>query len=134
MYNDKIYQLAKKYDIPESAVDESIIPLLIAMDKIVDSTNALTEKVKGSIHTHQHYYDKGKPLDIFFARWGWGVWAFLGLVILSFLLMFFSENRQKLEKLESIMQYNDSTQTYFIDSRFYKVVNRENQKGIFLKP
>ncbi|MDF7821846.1 hypothetical protein P1X15_29795 [Runella sp. MFBS21] len=134
MYNQKIHEFAKKYDIPESAFDESIIPLLVAMDKVIDSTNGLTEKVKGSIHNHQHFYDKGKPLDIFFARWGWGVWVFIGMLIIAFLLMYFSENRRKLEKLESVMQYNDSTRTYFIDSKFYKVVNRNNKKGVLINP
>ncbi|WP_028523254.1 hypothetical protein [Runella limosa] len=134
MYSQKIHELSKKYDIPESKIDESIIPLLITLDSVVSSTNSLTEKIKGSITTHQHYYDKGKPLDIFFARWGWGVWCFLGMLIVAFLLMFFSENRRKLEKLESVIQYNDSTQTYFIDSKFYKVVNRGNQKGVLINP
>lgn len=133
MIKDKVY-FAQKYGVPERDIVPEFLPIYIAFDHLQDQQNRVVDKIKGSVHTHQHYYDKGKPLDIFLARWGWGVWAFIGMLIVAFLLMFYSENRRKLEKLESVMRYNDSTQTYFIDSQFYKVINKDGQKGVVLNP
>lgn len=133
MQKDKVY-FARKFGVAEKDIVPEFLPILIVSDQVVDSTNALIEKVKGSIHTHQHYYDKGKPLDIFLARWGWGVWAFIGMLLVSFLIIYFSETRQKLERLESVMKYDQTQGTYFIDAQYYKIVNDKNSKGIIIKP
>ncbi|AEI52113.1 hypothetical protein [Runella slithyformis] len=133
MQKDKVY-FARKFGVAEKDIVPEFLPVLIVSDQLAESTQALIEKVNGSITTHQHFYDKASPWAVFMNRWGWGAWAFLGLVIFSFLLMFFSTNRQKLAQLESVMIYNDSTKTYFIDRRFYKVVNTKSKKGIELIP
>ncbi len=132
--NDKISELSKKYDIPESAVDESIVPLLLAMDRNTEACRELTQRVKASVHTHQHYYADTPPLTAFLIRWGWGVWVFTLLVFSALFFYILSENRKKLERLESVIQYRDSTDTYFIDRRFYKVINTRERKGIEFTP
>jgi hypothetical protein len=134
MMNDKIRELSKKYDIPESAVDESIVPLLLAMERNTEVCRELTQRVQASVHTHQHYYADTPPLTAFLVRWGRGVWVFVLTVFTALFFYILSENRKKLERLESVIQYRDSTDTYFIDRRFYKVVNTPERKGIEFTP
>lgn len=133
MKKDKVY-FAQKYGVPERDIVPEFLPVYIAFEQVSEQQQKFIDKVKGSIHTHQHYYDKGKPLDIFLARWGWGVWGFIGMLLVTFLIIYFSDTRQKLERLESVMKYDQTQGTYFIDAQHYKVVNDKNTKGIIINP
>lgn len=129
MEKDKVY-FAKKFGVAERDIAPEFLPLLQAFDAVNEQNQSLTEKLKGSLVTHQHQYENTPPLTALLVRWGWGVWVFSIAVFLAFFFYILSENRKKMERLESVIQYSDSTNTYFIDQRFYKTVNSKEKKGI----
>ena len=129
MEKDKVY-FAKKFGVAERDIAPEFLPLLQAFDAVNEQNQSLTEKLKGSLVTHQHQYENTPPLTALLVRWGWGVWVFSITVFLAFFFYILSENRKKLERLESVIQHSDSTNTYFIDQRFYKTVNSKEKKGI----
>lgn len=129
MEKDKVY-FAKKFGVAERDIAPEFLPLLQAFEAVNEQNQSLTEKLKGSLVTHQHRYENTPPLTALLVRWGWGVWVFSITVFLAFFFYILSENRKKLERLESVIQYSDSTNTYFIDRRFYKTVNSKEKKGI----
>lgn len=129
MEKDKVY-FAKKFGVAERDIAPEFLPLLQAFDAVNEQNQSLTEKLKGSLVTHQHRYENTPPLTALLVRWGWGVWVFSITVFLAFFFYILSENRKKMDSLESVIQYSDSTNTYFIDRRFYKTVNSKEKKGI----
>lgn len=133
MEKDKVY-FAKKFGVAERDIAPEFLPLLQAFDAVNDQNLSLTEKLNGSLVTHQHLYENTTPLVALMIRWGWGVWVFAITVFLASFLYILSENRKKLERLESVIQYRDSTDSYFIDRRYYKVINTPERKGIEFTP
>ena len=129
MEKDKVY-FAKKFGVAERDIAPEFLPLLKAFDSVNEQNQSLSEKLKGSLTTHQHRSENTSPLTALLVRWGWGVWVFAIIIFLAFFFYILSENRKKLERLESVIQYSDSTHTYFIDRRFYKTVNSKEKKGI----
>lgn len=129
MEKDKVY-FAKKFGVAERDIAPEFLPLLQAFEAVNEQNQSLTEKLKGSLVTHQHRYENTPPLTALLVRWGWGVWVFSITVFLAFFFYILSENRKKMDSLESVIQYSDSTNTYFIDRRFYKTVNSKEKKGI----
>lgn len=121
---DKIkFEFAKKFNLSENSIDESIIPILLALDENTKANNALNSKIKGSIKTVN--YNNSKV-------------AFIGnlsiytipvlIVCISLIIVWWgwiyqqthTIKYQNLERLENIIQVKNDE--YFIPKEKYKVI------------
>ena len=149
------FKIAQRYKISETEIDESVLPIFVSLmqtekfigeqveknQKSVASALAeysktneqLSQKIKGSITTHQ--YAGTHWLTAFTLRWGWGFWVLLLLALLPIFWLIYKEGMSKGEKyeaLEKIIQYDPITNQYFIDAKDYQVRNNKAFQGIII--
>lgn len=133
MEKDKVY-FARKYGLAERDIAPEFLPLLIAFDDVNEQNRELADKIRGGMvtNTHEHYYEGMTPLSALLLRWGWVPPLFFLLITGACLAYLFSSDRTQLQRLESVVQYNDSTSTYRISAGKYKLVKEAGFKGIYL--
>lgn len=117
------FELSQKYGISENSIDESIIPILLALDENTKANNALTSKIKGSIKTVS--YNNSKVAFI----GNLSIYAIPVLVAcISLIIVWWgwiyqqthNIKYQNLERLENIIQVKNDK--YFIPNDKYKVI------------
>lgn len=91
---------AQRFKLPESAIDESILPILLALDDNLEASKRIADKVKGSIiHENNYYYN---PLSAWI---GMSAKFFFPSVAICFIgLLIFWGIRNKQENEEKLMQ------------------------------
>lgn len=117
------FELSQKYGISENTIDESIIPILLALDENTKANTALTSKIKGSIKTVN--YNNSKVAFI----GNLSIYAIPVLIVcISLIIVWWGWTYQQthtikyqnLERLENIIQVKNDE--YFIPKEKYKVI------------
>jgi hypothetical protein len=86
---------AQRFKLPESAIDESILPILLALDENTEVCKKLTEKIKGSIVNQQNYYYN--PLSAWFGMSAKFFFPSVTVSILGILLYLSIENKNEIQ-------------------------------------
>lgn len=117
---------ARLYNLSESQIDESLIPIFISLEaqqnSIFERLNAsdkanmaLSERIKGTISTQNHNYPPNlRPLTALMLRWGWGMWFVGGLIAL---VVFYwgqelSKPRSETEIAKELNRYKEQIQDF----------------------
>jgi hypothetical protein len=134
------FRFGQKYNLPESSIDDSLLPLFVSNELLEETikerlsentkiSQALTEKVKGSIKTI--HYDNAKVAFI----GNLGVYAVPSLIFCVTILIIWwglvykqtqIAKYENFERLSKIITIQDSV--YFIPREKYKI----SKKGIIL--
>jgi hypothetical protein len=150
------FKIAQHYNISEADVDDSLLPFFLSLIKTENSiskkmeenkksvetvlaeyskTNEqLSQKIKGSITTHN--YVGASWRTAFMVRWGWGFWVMLLLVLSPAFVWVYNEylvKGMKYKALENIIQYEPQSKQFYIDSKDYRVQNNKGLKGIVIE-
>lgn len=122
-------QFAQKYKIPEDKIDDSLLPVFLALEYTQKTNKDLTEKIKGSI-TAKHYNLEGlSSWQLLQFRWGWSWAALFGLIILIGVYLYRTEPKTVIPQELSVIEKRGNK--LFISSENYQV--SKNEKGIYLK-
>jgi hypothetical protein len=87
---------AQRFKLPESAIDESILPILLALDDNLEANNRIADKVKGRIfHENNYYYD---ALSAFWGQAAKFAFPCLAVMVMSVLVYWYiTEEREAQE-------------------------------------
>ena len=149
------FTIAQHYNISESDVDDSLLPIFWSLMKTEKSislnmeenkksvemvlaeysqTNEqLIKKIKGSITTHN--YVGASWRTAFMVRWGWCIWVLILLVLSPAFVWVYNEylgKGMKYKAFENIIQYDPNSKQFYIDSKNYRVQNDKGLKGIIM--
>lgn len=150
------FTIAQHYKISESDVDDSLLPIFWSLMKTENAISEkmeenkksvetvlseysknneqLIQKIKGTITTHN--YVGASWRTVFMARWGWGFWVLILLILSPAFVWVYNEyldKGMKYKALEKIIIYDPTTKQYYIDSKDYWVQNNKNLKGIVIQ-
>lgn len=123
------FELSQKYGISESSIDESIVPILLALDENTKANKDFSDKIKGSIQSI-HYND---PKTAF---WGnlakYGIPSLIvGISISVIGLIWYTlnnkENNEVVNPLNTIIEIRG--EDIFIDKKHYRV----GKDGIYIR-
>lgn len=150
------FTIAQHYKISESDVDDSLLPIFWSLMKTENAISEkmeenkksvekvlaeysknneqLIQKIKGTITTHNYVGAKGRT--VFMARWGWGIWVLILLILSPAFVWVYNEylvKGMKYKALENIIQYEPQSKQFYIDSKDYRVQNNKGLKGIVIE-
>jgi hypothetical protein len=137
-------------------VDDSLLPIFSSLIKTENSISKIMEenkksvetvlaqyskineqliqKINGTIKTHNYADAKGRT--VLMARWGWGLWLILILILSPGFVWVYNEylsKGMKYKALENVIIYDPETKQYYIESKDYRTQNNKILKGIVIK-
>jgi hypothetical protein len=126
---------AQRFGLPESAIDESILPILLALDENTEVSKKLTEKVKGSIVSEQHYYYN--PISAWFGMSAKFFFPSVTACVLGLVIYWGIENQNKSKEIQVDLLMNAKRADEFkqkypelYNKYFGKTINLEtNERG-----